>query len=283
LGNNRSLFIVGCGDLGARVGHLLQEQQWTVGGCRRNPDPAVGFEQIAADFSAPGSLDFLQRARPDFVLATFSPTSMDTQGYQRGFSEAAANLVNGLGEHRPRLLIIASSTRVYAETTGAWVDETSELSSTDERARAIVNAEQRFLLSDHNATIVRFGGLYGAPNSRLISRVARGDIAPPEPVRYTNRMHRDDCAGFIVHLLHMNLQGRELAPIYNGVDSSPAPAHEVESWLARSLGCEQLPVNAPAVARPAGHKRCSNALLRATGYELLYPDYQAGYSQLLES
>jgi nucleoside-diphosphate-sugar epimerase len=274
-----SLLIVGCGDLGTRAGTALEAHGWRIGAIRRTPPgQPPGFEWIAADYAEPGSLDFAASWQPDHVLLTPSPTSWDTAGYQRGFTAAAANLLSGLGAHRPRHLFMVSSTRVYAETGGGWVDETSPLSTTDERALAIIAAERQLLGSGIPTSIVRSGGIYGANPGRLVTRVARGEIAPAEPVRYTNRIHREDCAGFLVHLLLQSEAGSTLEGVYNAVDDAPAPAHDVELWLAETLGVTPREVSTTGAG---GHKRCRNARLHDSGYALRYPDYRAGYGQVL--
>ena len=274
-----SLLIIGCGDLGTRTGKALLAHGWRVGAVRRTPtaEPS-GFDWVAADYAEPGSLDFAGSWQPEHVLFTPSPSSWDVAGYRRGFTTAAGNLLSGLGAHRPRRLFMVSSTRVYAETGGGWVDETSALSTTDERALAIIDAEQRLLGSGIPASIVRSGGIYGARPGRLVTRIARGEIAPAEPLRYTNRIHREDCAGLLIHLLLQSAAGAALETIYNAVDDAPAPAHEVEAWIAQALGVAPREAPAPGAV---SHKRCRNARLHDSGYTLRYPDYRAGYRQVL--
>lgn len=279
--SKHSLLIIGCGDLGRRVGGSLLEHRWSVSAVRRHPSPHdTRFHWTAADYCVPGSLDFAQQLRPEFVLASFTPTSMDLEGYRRGFAEGAANVLRGLGSYRPKLVMMTSSTRVYEETEGGWVDESSALSSTDERALAIIEAEQLLLNSEQTVTIVRFGGIYGGHRGRLLTKITRGQIAPVSPVRYTNRIHREDCAGFLAHLINLSQAGQLLAAAYNGVDSEPAPAHEVEGWIAAKLGINGVQTDVNIVERSVSHKRCSNALMLASGYSLRYPDYRAGYAKV---
>lgn len=282
--SNPSLLIIGCGDLGQRVGRVLGQRDWRITGVRRRPGTvSESFPCRAADYSIPGSLDFAESLRPDFVLATFSPNTSDIEGYRQGFTAAADNLLAGLGEHQVKRLIMVSSTRVYAEDAGGWVDETGELSCQDERALAIIDAERQLLVSDQSVTIVRFAGIYGTSGGRLVSRVARGQISPAQPVRYTNRIHREDCAGFLVHLFAMSQQKQPLSAVYNGVDDEPTPAHGVQGWLAQEMGVDP-PRNSELMQDAATvGKRCSNALLRSSGYELQYPDYRAGYRHVLDA
>lgn len=274
-----SLLIIGCGDLGQRVGGVLAPRGWRIGAVRRTPaGQSPVFDWIAADYARPGSLDFAGAWQPDYVLLTLSPTSRDVDGYRRGFARATANLLRGLGTHRPRHLFMVSSTRVYAEADGGWVDETAPLSEADLCAVAIADAERQLLDGPIPATIVRSGGIYGAAPGRLVNKVAGGTVAASEPLRYTNRIHRDDCAGFLVHLLLRADAGEALETVYNAVDDAPAPAHDVETWLAAQLGVTPVVEAAPATG---GHKRCRNARLHQSGYRLRYPDYRAGYRQVL--
>ena len=274
------LLIVGCGDLGQRVGQLLAGQRWRVDACRRHPpQDSRDFHWYAADYTRQTELQFIRELEPDYVLATFTPISRDVQGYQAGFAQAANNLLWALGEHQVRHLLMVSSTRVYGESGGGWVDENSSLSVSDNRASAIIAAEQQLMESIHPTTIVRAGGIYGAPGGRLMRKVAGGDIAPSEPVRFTNRIHREDCAGFLAHLLAKAQRGEDLESVYNAVDDNPCPAHEIESWLAGKL--QTAATEQPAESNSVSHKRCTNGALRSSGYVLRYPDYKSGYTPLL--
>jgi nucleoside-diphosphate-sugar epimerase len=280
---SKSVLIVGCGDIGARVGSLLISQGWQVAAVRRDSTKLPrAFDGYAADYAQPGSLDFVAKLQPDYVLTTFNPTERSVAGYRAGFTRAMANLLAGLGSHRPRHIIAVSSTRVFAENSGGWVDEGSPLSTEDPRAVAMVEAEQLLLASDHAASVVRFAGIYGAPGGRLLSRIARGELCSAEPPRYSNRIHRDDCAGFLLHLLHSADAGDRLEPVYIGVDDKPSLRFEVESWLADVLDVPIKPGSeVPPSQQTTGHKRCHNKALRASGYQLLYPDYRSGYSAVL--
>ena len=111
--------------------------------------------------------------------------------------------------------------------------------------------------------------------------MARGQIAAAQPVRYTNRIHRDDCAGFLAHLLTQSSAKLPLLAVYNGVDDEPTPAHDVQAWLAQEMGVELSTNSGHLPEAGTVGKRCSNARLRSTGYELRYPHYQAGYHHIL--
>jgi nucleoside-diphosphate-sugar epimerase len=285
---NSSVLIVGCGDLGIRTGTLLLQAGWSVAGVRRNPSklPAE-FSGYTANYTQSASLNFIAELCPDFVLAIFNPADRSTAGYKAGFQQAMRNVLASLGAHRPQHILMTSSTRVFAESHGGWVDEQSPLTEDDPWAQAIIASEQELLVSEHNASVVRLAGIYGIPGGRLLSRIRRGELCPADPPSYTNRIHRDDCAGFLAHLLQMAQAGEPLEPIYIGVDDEPALRYEVESWLAAEMGVSRPGVetsssaNEPTRHNSAGHKRCRNGALRNSGYELIYPGYKSGYEALL--
>ena len=98
----KSLLIVGCGDIGTRVGTTLLAEDWAIHGVRRNTDALPGeFSTHRADYAAPDGLSDLRGLCPDTVLATFNPTDRSVAGYRAGFLDGARNLVDCLGEHRP--------------------------------------------------------------------------------------------------------------------------------------------------------------------------------------
>ncbi|MXY15834.1 MAG: hypothetical protein F4Y57_02205 [Acidobacteria bacterium] len=122
------------------------------------------------------------------------------------------------------------------------------------------------------AVVVRFAGIYGPGRTRLIERVRAHE---PGGAAYTNRIHRDDCAGVLHHLLRLE---RPL-PLYLAADSEPAKQCAVMGWMAERLG---LPAPSGADAGDASlGKRCRNARLVASGYEFEYPSFREGYGAII--
>jgi nucleoside-diphosphate-sugar epimerase len=271
------VLIAGCGDLGADLGRALAGEGHTIFGLRRRaelvPAPIL---PIAADLTEATSLSALP-ADVDLVYYIATPSAYDDDAYRAAYVDGLRNLLAALPEP-PRRLVFVSSTTVYGQLEGEWVDERSPTGPGSFSGRRMLEAERLALASGIDTAIVRFGGIYGPGRERMLRKVRAGEPCPAEPPLYTNRIHRDDCVGILHHL------GRaEVAPgIYLGVDDAPCSQCELMDWLAARMGL-------PAPRRVAGergglrasNKRCRNDKLKASGYRLRYPSYREGYGALL--
>ncbi len=280
------VLFLGSGDLAQRAGGALLESGCVVAGARRSTATLpAGFQAFVADYLQPESLAFIPEFGPDYIVTCFKPVSRDPEGYRAGFVGAAENLLSVLDSHRPRRILFVSSTRVFAEQDGGWVDEGSPRCDSDQSAQAMIDAEA-LLRSVVPTTAVYFSGIYGDAQGRLLSRISRGELCADEPAFFSNRIHRVDAGAFLAHLVDTDRAGRSsgqlpgLADGYIGSDDSPALQYEVEQWLATQLGVSRLET-VPVPRMSPGHKRCRNALLRESGFELCYPDYRSGYAAVL--
>ena len=108
-----------------------------------------------------------------------------------------------------------------------------------------------------------------------------GQGCAPAPVLYTNRIHRDDCVGFLAHLVQRQERSESVEPCYLAVDNEPVPMWDVKQWLAVQLGVDPQQLSDGERNR-RNSKRCSNKRMLATGYQLQYPNYQSGYSEVVQ-
>ncbi|WP_020679497.1 SDR family oxidoreductase [Marinobacterium rhizophilum] len=275
--HKQQILIAGCGDVGSTLGLALQARGHNVFGLRRtiNQLPA-GIQGIAGDLADPASLQ--GRLPPcDILVYCAAASQHDEAGYRSAYLEGLRNVLDALAQP-PRLLLFTSSSGVYHQADGSWVNEQSPTHPDRFSGQIMLQAEALALNSGIDATVVRFSGIYGPGRNQLINQVRSGIAAPAQPEHYSNRIHRDDCAGVLRHLIGLYLQGTPLEPLYLASDDVPAPLHEVSQWLAAAMGLE---IHTTKLMRRGGSKRCSNALIRASGYHFIYPDYRAGYSALL--
>jgi len=271
------ILIAGCGDVGTALGVRLRDDGHEVWGLRRRaanlPDAIL---PVAADLAAPSGLDALPRDI-EIVYYAAAADGRSDQAYRAAYVDGVRHLQEALCSQArpPRRFIFVSSTGVYGQRDGSWVDEDSRTEPAGFSGRRLLEGEALALGAAGGGVVVRFGGIYGPGRDRLIRLVRDG--APCREGLYTNRIHRDDCAGALAHLLAVE----EPASVYLGVDDEPAAQCEVMTWLAERLGVAP-PSRAPGGDRPSrGNKRCRNRRLRASGYRFLYPSYREGYSALL--
>lgn len=279
------VLIAGCGYVGTALGARLGRAGHFVWGMRRSPAPTPGpIVPIRADVREEALGDALPEGL-DFIFYTASSGGGGEAAYRAAYAEGPWNLLRALdakGE-RPRRVFFTSSTAVYEQTDGGRVDERSPAKPVRRAGRVLLEGERAFLESGHPATILRLAGIYGPGRARLLEAVRAGRAACPEgPPRFANRIHRDDCAGALAHLMMMEVPEE----VYIGVDDEPADRREVLNWLAARLGApppRETCADAAVSGRAAANRRCSNAKLKASGYRFLYPSYREGYAEMIEA
>lgn len=276
-----NLLIVGCGDIGVPLARQLAESGHQVWGLRRNPallpSPIV---PLAADVTDSESLLPLKTLAFDYVVVTLTPASFSDEGYRTIFVEGLANVLTVLGNNPVKRLLFVSSTSVYHQDQHQWVDESSTTTPVSFSGRRLLEAEQLVKSCGIPSTVIRFAGIYGPGRRRLIKQVEAGDGCAETPPLYTNRIHRDDCVGFLAHLIMADQAGLLLESCYIGVDSEPVPMAEVKRWLAIELGKDPSQLRVTETPRRSS-KRCSNRRMLSSGYRLSYDNFRQGYRSLL--
>lgn len=274
------ILIAGCGYVGWQLAQeLASEAAHEIYCLRRHaPEgwvPRPGLRWFEADM-ARESLSFLPDAL-DFAVFAAAPGGGLPEAYREIYVQALGNVLDHLTKTGApgNRLVLTSSTSAYANTDGAAVDEASPAEGSGPTGKVICEGERLLRKGD---VAVRFGGIYGPGRTTMITAVRNRTVIAHEHSVFTNRIHRDDAAGILRHMLAID----KPESVYNGVDSAPAPRAEVLTWLAEQLG---VPIaRSPGSEDPAllrGNKRVLNARLLASGYQLRYPTYREGYEALL--
>lgn len=279
----KHLVIAGCGDVGTALAERMLQRGWQVSGLRRDPSALPeGIGRIAGDLTeAQPPSDW--PAQVDYLVYCPAAGKRDPALYQRLYVDGLRHVLSWVSasDSQPKYLLQVSSTGVYGQSDGEWVTENSAAQAATTTGPLLLQAEDVALRSSVPASVVRLGGIYGPGRNRLIEQVRNGLHVPTEPPQYTNRIHRDDAAGLLEHLLVAAAKNELLAPCYLGVDNEPAALHEVAEWMAQQLGVSLLEQG--PTANRMGSKRCSNALARESGWTPQYPSYREGYGALLAS
>lgn len=271
------ILIAGCGDIGSAAGKRLADEGHQVHGLKRQPpDDGQGIRYIKADLSKAVEIDALD-TNYDLVIYVLTPDDRSEFAYRQAFMHGVNNLLNVFsGNNTDTRFIFISSTSVYGQRRGEWVDEDSETRPGKVTARLLLQAEHSFLSHGSHNCIIRFSGIYGRSDSYLLDAVARADMVQFEPPYYMNRIHRQDCIGVICFIADRMISGEKVDPIYLASDDDPAPKWEVFDFLAGKLGV-QRPGKEIMPQDSEQNKRCSNTRLRLLGYDFEYRSYRQGY------
>lgn len=277
-----NVLIVGCGYVGETLGLELVRGGDRVFAMRRNPAGLPdSFVALRGDVTRSDGIGGLPSTRIDHVVYAVGAKARGEAAYRASYLDGLGNLLRVLGDEgqRPSRFLFTSSTSVYGQRRGEWVDETSPTHPRDFAGEILLTCERLLHGSPHPSIVLRLGGIYGPGRTSLLDRVESGQPIPErEAPHYTNRIHRDDAAGAIAHLLRVDSP----APTYLGVDDEPADQSEVMRFIGRQLG-RIVPVQPDDGSRPprSGSKRCRNTLLRSSGYVFRHPTYREGYASLL--
>lgn len=274
------VLIAGCGYVGSALGELLASEGHSVFGLRRDPVSLPdSITPVVADLSRTISSEALPQ-NLDRVFYTASAGGSDDAAYRAAYVDGPRNLLEALAPQQTnvRRLFFTSSTGVYAQTNGEWVDEASPTEPESHTGRRLLEGEKVMLEGPVPATVVRLSGIYGPGRTRSIQRALDTPVGDGPP-NYTNRIHRDDCAGVLRRLMLLP----EPAPLYLATDHEPTDRRTVAEWLSKRLG-RPLPEVSPTDDSPRRrtNKRCNNARLLVSGYEFRYPTFREGFAGLLD-
>ena len=279
-----STLIVGCGYLGERVGQVLVRRGESVLGTVRSESRAaalarLGIKPVVAEVLRPESLRSLPAAGRVLYCVGFDRSSHASKRVV--YVEGLRNLLHALSASATRL-VYASSTSVYGQSSGEWVDEASPAQPIQESGRICLEAEQAASQWPQRAggslVILRFSGLYGP--GRVIRRalLERGEVIPADPVNYLNLVHIDDAAQAAVAAL----DAARPDPLYLVSDARPVQRHEYYALAAHLLGAPP-PRYEPGAEGQGGarletaNRRIDSGRMRTgLGVKLIYPDIWAG-------
>lgn len=293
------VFIFGLGYCGVALAAELSRQHWHVSGTCRDQEACSSFREehidahvFDADNDIPLSVD-AQRAleSASYVITTVPPNGDADQDPVLLAAECAlqkcASSYKWVG--------YLSSTGVYGDHKGAWVDESSATSPTDAKAIARLRGEQAWLALHHKAGlpvhIFRLGGIYG-PGRSVLDAVAQQKSDSQRQrrsrQRFTARCHVHD----ICQVLLASIKQPNPGAIYNIVDNEPAPRSVTAEYARqllfpnkqRSALVAETTVSEDNQGEPVqtrlAEKRVCNAKLDELGVVLKFPTYREGLSAI---
>ncbi|RCX06773.1 NAD-dependent epimerase/dehydratase family protein [Marinomonas foliarum] len=270
------ILIAGCGDLGSGVATELVAQGHRVTGIRRTKsDFPAGVEGITGDL-----VDMSDDMLPDVdvVFLIMTPNGRTESAYRTAYFDTAQTLIRRYQSvATPPKVFFISSTSVYGQSQGEWIDEATLAQPTSATAKVLLETEQS-LAAAFSSVSVRCSGIYGSGRYRLLETVlSESDWGANS---WTNRIHRDDVVAALVLLANCALSEKQLPAHVIVTDQTPVSMWEVKLWLATSLGVK-VAVNGGEGFAPTSGKRLQGQYLLSQGWLLQYPSYVTGYSELL--
>ena len=280
------ILIIGCGDTGRRVAALEQASGRKIIALSRSKHTAstlsqLGIETVTGDLDAPESLTGLDGDAE--VLYYFAPPPSSGESDPRLMALLAALG----GQALPRRVVYISTSGVYGDCKGEWVDEGWPVNPRSDRARRRVAAEDGLMAWCRQSgvpwTILRVPGIYG-PGRLPVERIRRGmPVVREEESPWSNRIHVDDLAQACCLAAHCG----KAEGIYNISDGNPTTMTDYFFQVADQLKLPRPPAISMAEARVAlgpgilsfleESKRLVNRLmLEELGVVLRHPKLSSG-------
>lgn len=271
------ILIAGCGRLGSAAGLALAAAGREVYGLKRRADGiAEPIVPISADLLSSGLASNIPH-RIRAVVYALTPVTRDEAGYRANYVEGLANLLAVPALSDPSIYwLFVSSTAVYGDAAGGWVDEQTLTRPERFNGRVLVEAESLLLNKRENACALRLGGIYGPGRMQLINQLRRGALrVSRQHSHWSNRIHSDDAARLMSHLVQGRVEG-----VVNGVDTCPASDAESADWLSARLNLRPA-LDRDQAEAPRANKRIQSTRVKALPFYHRYADYRAGYSAVL--
>ena len=279
------ILIVGCGDLGTTIALQLHQAQHEVIGVRiSQKNLPHGMQTIQADVTQASTLTSLNHLNPAIIIYCVAANAQTDENYHAHYVQGLKNvLATQTNNTNLQHVFFVSSTRVYGQTHGqntpTILDENVAAEPADFGGERLLEAENVLTNLPCQATALRLSGIYGEGRLYLVN-TAKDISRWPANNSWSNRIHRDDAAGFIVFLVQKATHQQALERCYIVTDDMPTLQYTVLTWLASQMGIDVSRIQPPDTN---GGKRLSNKRLRATGFQLQYPNYQIGYQKVLET
>ncbi len=288
----KKLFCFGYGYTCEYLSHMLKNsgEDWHIGGTTRDADKKAllrsrGIQAHVCDYSHPLS-------DPVFILENTTHLLISTPPDDEGDPAFLLHASDILKIPTLEWVGYLSTTGVYGDRNGNYVDETSEIRPSSKRGSRRARAEEQWLelqaLHQLPVHIFRLAGIYGPGRSALDSVRAGVARRIEKPGHAFNRIHVED----IVQILYASMKRPDPGQIYNVCDDLPAPSHEVIAQACEILGMEPPPlqsyseVDMAPITRSfySDNKRVDNRKIKEKlGVSLRYPDYRSGLAACLDA
>ncbi len=230
------ILFMGYGKTSSRVAKQLFQQNHQITTVSRSPKVDDFAQHLTQDIY---QLDLSKIKPVDAVYVLLSPsrnTSLSSiEAYTQTYVNSVQPIVNALKSHPVKRIIVVSSTRVYGENHGEVINDDSPIHPSDEQGCLLLKMEHLWQQAYPNeCLIVRPTGIYGTSSARMV-KLAETTRTYPN-IHWSNRIHIDDLAGFLAHLIHVGHAEKS----YICTNNKPQPLHETLLWFQQKLNLPEL-------------------------------------------
>jgi nucleoside-diphosphate-sugar epimerase len=252
--------------------HAVTRRDRAADGMRR-----FGLSPIVADVTQPASLRELPAC--ETVLYAIGLDRSSGKSARQVYVEGLASVLDALPAETGRLIYI-SSTGVYGDAAGEWIDEDSPCAPLSESGQAILEAERRLAAHPLGArsVVLRLAGLYGWGRIPRMESLRAGEPIAAQPDGHLNLIHVEDAARAVLAAERCS----RLPALFCISDGHPALRRAFYEEAARLAGAPAPRFTEPEsgssrAQRGLSDKKISNArMLRELGLTPMYPSYRAG-------
>ena len=275
------VLIVGCGQLGFSIVKNADSDVFKLYGFSRSlrKSPA-SIEMHQVDILKTEAIDVIKLINPEIIIYAVSADTQSIESYQDHYVVGLKKTYEAILklDHFKHLFFV-SSTRVYGQKTTKILSELDIAEASDYGGEALMEAETVARQLKDKATILRLSGIYGPNRKRMIQLAQSNPGNWPATNNWSNRIHEEDAARFIVFLMKRIMMNESIEPLYLVTDGVPTKQYDVLTWIRNRLQLTTDTIELPILE---SGKQLQSVLLNQTGFVLKYPDFTYGYEAIID-
>ena len=275
------VLIIGCGQLGFSIVNNADSDVFKLYGFSRSlrKSPA-SIEMHQVDILKTEAIDAIKLVNPEIIIYAVSADTQSIESYQDHYVVGLKKTYEAILElDHFKYLFFVSSTRVYGQKTTKILSELDIAEPSDYGGEALMEAETVARQLKDKATILRLSGIYGPNRKRMIQLAQSNPGNWPATNNWSNRIHEEDAARFIVFLMKRIMMQESIEPLYLVTDGVPTKQYDVLTWIRNRLQLTTDTIELPILE---SGKQLQSVLLNQTGFVLKYPDFTYGYEAIID-
>ena len=275
------VLIIGCGQLGFSIVNNADPDVFKLYGFSRSlrKSPA-SIEMHQVDILKTEAIDAIKLVNPEIIIYAVSADTQSIESYQDHYVLGLKKTYEAILElNHFKHLFFVSSTRVYGQKTTKILSELDIAEPSDYGGEALMEAETVARQLKDKATILRLSGIYGPNRKRMIQLAQSNPGNWPATNNWSNRIHEEDAARFIVFLMKRIMMKESIEPLYLVTDGVPTKQYDVLTWIRNRLQLTTDTIELPILE---SGKQLQSVLLNQTGFVLKYPDFTYGYEAIID-